>query len=201
VSLDDPDGRVEHVTTRDHYLLPRRVDFADLDEWLIGDEDDLTDPNPGDLEHVERLLRGIAYREREIARARDFAQAVRDRVAEWLEQEEKRLSTDHHRLVLEGYHRARLAEDPRAKTITLPSGTLTARAGQARWSIDADYFVPWAQAHAPELVRTKVEPALSEAKRALTVDNGNAVTQDGEVVPGVLVEPGETKFTVKAGDQ
>jgi hypothetical protein len=178
--------------------------YEDLDLFMVGDETDLAEPPAlGDVEHVERLLRGLAWRQRKIQQARDLVEAEKQRLAEWLEEQEHRYDPSFHLQVLEGYHRARLADDPKAKTISLPSGTLTARAGQPRWEIDAEAFVPWAQTYAASLLRTKVEPAVAEIKKALQVDpdRGVAVDGTGEIVPGVHVEPAETRFTVKVGEE
>lgn len=173
----------------------------DLDQHLIGDEVDLTPPQLGDIEHVDRLLRGVAWRRKRLADCRALVDAKRAELDEWLADQETKFSTEFHEDVLAQYHRARLADDPKAKTISLPSGTLVARAGQPRWSIDAEQFVPWATAHAPDLLRTKVEPALSEAKKALGVDGTNAVDADGSVVPGVVVEPAQVNLSIKVGDE
>jgi Bacteriophage Mu Gam like protein len=172
--------------------------YDDLDQHLIGDEAELTEPHLGDEAHVERLLRGLAWRNRKIAQARELVESERQRLAEWLEEQEHRYDTSFHLTVLEGYHRARLADDPKAKTISLPSGTLTARTGQPKWDIDAETFIPWALANRGDhLLRVKHEPDRAEMKRTLTIEGGNAVTDNGEVVAGVVIEPAEVKFSVK----
>lgn len=178
--------------------------YEELDLFMVGDEMELAEPPAlGDVEHVERLLRGLAWRQRKIQQARDLVESERQRLAEWLEEQELRYDPSFHLQVLEGYHRARLADDPKAKTISLPSGTLTARAGQPRWDIEAEAFIPWAQTYAPELLRTKVEPALAEVKKTLGADpeRGVAVDGTGSPVPGVHIEPADVRFTVKVGDQ
>ena len=174
--------------------------WQDLDEHLIGDEDELHDDRPMDLERAERLLRARARRIREMEQWEMVAQAERDRLEAWLADHRKRLSTEWIDQQLEAFHRARLADDPRAKSISLPSGTLVARQGQPAWDINPDVFLPWAQSHAPDLVRVKHEVDRAAVKKALLVEGGNAISADGEVVPGVQVADAEVRFSIK-GDE
>src|SRR3546814_14798581 len=86
----------------------------DLDLHLIGDEDDLQPPQLGDIEHVDRLLRGIAWRRKKMAEARALVDTRRAEQDEWLAEQEKRYDTSFHEDVLAQYHRARLPDDPKA---------------------------------------------------------------------------------------
>lgn len=178
--------------------------YDDLDAFLVGDEDELREPLLGDVEHVERLLRGLAWRHRKIAQARSLVESETARLAEWLAEQEKRYDTSFHLQVLEGYHRARLADDPKARTISLPSGTLTARAGQPSWQVDAEVFVPWALKALPDAVRTKHEPDKQALKKLVPTEVDKVavtpVTADGTAVPGVVVEPPVTHFAVKVDE-
>lgn len=177
--------------------------WQDLDDHLIGDEADLaefTDDTPWDLDRVERLLRTRARRVRRQQQAQMLYDAEKERLDDWLGREKERHSTDWIDQQLEAFHRARLADDPRAKTINLPSGQLVARQGQPVWDINPDMFLPWASSHAPDLVRTKVEVDRPAVKKALVVEGPNAISPDGEVVPGIVVEPAEVRFSVK-GDE
>jgi len=99
--------------------------------------------------------------------------------------------------MLDHYHREVFAADSKKKTIPLPGVQLKSRAGQDAWAFDADLFLAWADEHAPELVRVKREPNAAEAKKALTAAGGGvAVNADGVVVAGVVITPGETKFSI-----
>lgn len=176
--------------------------FDDLEQHLIGDEADLDTPAVGDLDAVERLLRGMAWRRRKIAQARELVDAMKARLDDWFAAQERRYDCSHHEQVLVAYHQARLADDPKAKTISFPSGTLSSRAGQPRWVIDDEAFLPWATTYATDLVRVRHEPDRDAIKRTLQVDErGVAVDGAGEIVPGVLVEPAEVSFKVKVGDE
>lgn len=174
--------------------------WDDLEQHLIGDEAELPEVL-GDLDHVERTLRAIAWRRRKIAQAEQVAQAVIERAQEHVAAERKRFDPAFLEDRLRAYHRARLADDPKAKTLRFPSGELTARKQPERWDIDDETFLAWAQRTGrAEFVRTKVEVDRQAAKRRLSVKDGIVVTDDAELVPGVSVTPGDIALTVKTGD-
>jgi len=179
--------------------------WDDLEQHLIGDEPDLADlPALGDIAHVERLLRGVAWRRRKIEQARHLVGTERQRLTDWLSEQEHRYDPAFHLAVLEQYHRARLARDPKAKTISLPSGSLVARKLPDRWEFDDDAFLAWAQDHRTDLVRMR-DPEVDKpaAKKALRVlDDGQIIDgASGEFVPAVTVTPGDISFAVKTEEQ
>lgn len=180
--------------------------YDDLDAAVAGDEPDYdTEPEtPDDQDHANRLLRRYARVLREV----DAVNEVYDAEIERIEVRRR------HRLdildgqkawlaqALEMYHRARLADDPNAKSIELPNGTLKSRRQQPEWTFDPDVFVAWAAEHHPDLVRVPAPPAPAPdkvaAKKALSVADGTAVDpSSGEVVPGVTVEERGPSFTVE----
>ena len=74
------------------------------------------------------------------------------------------------------------------KTISLPAGKVSTRAGSDRWTVDNETFLTWARINAPTVIRVREEAALSEVKVTfIPTDDGRAVTDEGEVVPGVQV--------------
>lgn len=160
---------------------------------LLGDNPDPTLP--------DRMLRAVARERRKVAQAEAVVAAEKERLDTWLHEQRARHDTSFLEAALAGYHEARLARDPRARTIHLPSGTLVARQQPDRWEIDDEVLLDWAALHFPGLVRTKVEVDRATTKKALTVtDDGSTVTADGDPVPGVLVEPGGIGFTVKPSE-
>lgn len=175
---------------------------------FMGDEPDLTavpEP-PQDAEDANRKLRRIAALRARLAEHDAFHQAETRRLDEWLDRVETPLRRQIRWLAegLEMWHRAVLADDPTRKTISLPCGTLKARAQQPAWSFDDEVFIAWAVEHAPSLVRIpEPKPAVdrSATKQALGFDPGVdgagwAVTAEGEVVPGVTVTVRPPSFTV-----
>lgn len=167
-------------------------ELSDFDEeGLLGDAVDPSLP--------DRLLRRIARERRKLAEAEAVAQAERERIEAYLDRSRKAHDTSWLEGQLAGYHEARLARDPRLKTIHLPSGDLVARKAPDRWEFDEDFLV-WAKENATELTRVKFEVDRTEAKRRLKVHGSVVVSVHGEAVPGVTVEPGGISFTAKPSE-
>lgn len=180
----------------------------DLADWLVGPDPDFDAEvaPPADADEADRRLRLLAKVRREIAEVERHAADEIDRVNAWAE---SRYSVLHGRAQwltdgLEMWHRAVLSEDPSRKSISLPCGTLKSRAQQPEWAFDDEVFLPWAEVHAPSLVRVpEPKPAVDRnaAKKALlTVEVGEGVhsilTEEGEVVPGVTVTVRGPSFSV-----
>lgn len=177
--------------------------YADLDDQLaeIGDPDDdrfVIDS----LDAANWAVKKIAVHAAKVAEAEAFVQRERDRLTVWLDGERTKAleSTSFLAGLLRRYHEDRLAEDPKAKTIHLPAGDLTARKGPDRWDIDEPTFLTWAQDNLREdVIRRRVEvdrQALKRAPYRVTV-SGTVVDPDGEVIPGVTVTEGEVRYSVK----
>jgi len=189
-------------------------EYAALDAELAGPDpeyDAEVPAAPGDPEGVNRALRRLArhHRERDAVTAVHQAELdrVRDRLDARLEIVDKAIAWEEEGLGM--YHRARLADDPTAKTLHLPSGTLKSRGQQPAWAYDDVVFIAWAERHRPDLVRTpepKPEVDKAAAKKVLVVpalaadESGPAVTVDGEVVPGVTVTVRGPSFSVDFGE-
>lgn len=81
-------------------------------------------------------------------------------------------------------------------TYKLPNGKIERRKGRESTKVDdPDAFVSWADKHAPDAV--KRTPLVSALKGWPQTDDGELVTPDGEVVPGVRVVVGEPTVTIK----
>ena len=166
-------------------------------------DDPFDDPAP-EQEHVGFVVRDMATADwalRKIARS----QAKVDEVAAYVEWERQQLdrilseAKDRHAStvgffgpLLEEWHRKRLEEDPKEKTIRLRSGELVARRSPDTVRVlDSDGFV-CAHGFDSPLVNVKAVPNLSAVKAA--------VLKDGESLPGVEVVPGEVVFKAKPGE-
>lgn len=182
----------------------------DLTEYLAGPDPDYdTDPEPPqDADEANKRLRRLARIRAEIEAVEDQARTQIEQINAWAE---RRYEVLHNRARweregLEMWHRAVLADDPSRKTISLPCGTLKARAQQPVWEFDEPTFLAWAVEHAPDLVRIPVpKPAIEKVavKKALVAVDPlgegcgvHVVTAAGEVVPGVTVTVREPSFTV-----
>lgn len=184
-----------------------------LQDWLAGPDPDWLDtpeppPAAADSTEADRWLRHLGRLDAEAADIeRQFADEI-ERMRAWREDRLSGVDRRRERLraSLAAYHAAVLELDPKAKTITLPSGTLKARAQQDEWTVDADQFIPWAADNAPDLLRVP-EPqpapdktALKQAVDVVRLSDGTLVpvTAEGEPVPGVVVIERGPKFTVEA---
>ena len=179
-------------------------EYHDLDADLGGDQDYDAPVEPfADIEGANRGLRRLARHLRERDAVVSVHQAEIDRIQKRLDDRleivEKAITWETEGLEL--FHRGALAQDPTAKTLHLPYGTLKARAQQPAWDIDDTVFVPWAAEHAPDLLRIVApKPDRTAMKTALKVTEDFPVTVEGEVVPGVVVTPRDPSFTVQVAE-
>lgn len=179
-----------------------------LDEYLqlineVPDQDMLVKPafEITTKEQAVWALRKIAAVERARKEAQDAANAEVGRISRWLDDEELRANQARKHLdyLLEQYHRTQLAENPKAKTIKLPHGTLRFRSQQPQFTRDDAVIKKWAAEDMPEVLVAQ-EPKLdwTRLKKALVIQDGVAIIADtGELVPGVEVEVRPDKFTVE----
>lgn len=184
--------------------LEQDLNEQDLAEFLAGPDPDYTaDPEPPqDADEANRRLRRLARIRADIAQVEETAARQIDQINEWAESRYQVLHGKARWLEegLEMWHRAVLADDPSRKSISLPCGTLKSRAQQPEWSFDDEVFLPWAEVHAPELVKVQVRSSVDRnaAKHAIVVldDGRHIVSGTGEVVPGVTVTVRPPSFSV-----
>ena len=134
-----------------------------------------------------------------IAEKERFAQAEHDRITIWLTGEVETLQTRGAYFVnlLEDYAR-REREDKDRKSVALPHGKVSTRWTQPKFNINDDLFVPWAEQNAPELLRVKKEPSLTEMRERLVIQDGALIHRDlGCVVEGARAAAAELSITIK----
>lgn len=188
--------------------------MSDLAESLAEALDELDHPQTAGDESNGRFiitntgqadwaLRKITQRDRRVADVTALAAREIERIRTWAEAEVRSANDDRAYFagLLEEWHRTLLAEDPKAKTVKLPHGTLSARQSPATWTFDDEPFIAWAQSNAPALLRIKTEVNKVQAKKDLELhtqsDGEMVVVLQGEHVPGVAVTPGDVQFSVK----
>lgn len=182
----------------------------DLDEYLAGPDPDYTAPPeaPQDADDANTRLRRLARIRADIAQVEETAARQIEQINAWAE---RRYEVLHNQARweqdgLEKWHRAVLAEDPSRKTISLPCGTLKARAQQPEWEFVDETFIRWAQKWAPGLVRVpEPKPQVDRAavKKALNVpadlqpgESGHVYDSEGDIPPGVTVTVRPPSFSV-----
>lgn len=181
-------------------------DLPDLDDVLLGQEPDYDETEVADIDlaTADRYLRRIVHLD-------DAYEADATIVNEQIAQLERWKAHRYEAYMsqrgwlsarLQRFHEAALSLDPRSKTIRLPAGELRMRAQQDALSIDGEQFIPWAKEHRPDTLR---EVPATYAVDVRTVRsalvNGFVVDADGEVAPGVTVEPREPKFSIEVGTE
>jgi DNA repair exonuclease SbcCD ATPase subunit len=148
---------------------------------------------------IDCALKQIKHRKQQI----EAQVQERDRLIEeinlWLADvtQEDREEVERLEGLLREYHERRLRENPKAKTIKHPFGTLEARKSPDKWNYREDDLLRWMKENRPDLVRVKEEPNKQDLKKKAKVKDGWVYTEDGERVEGVMVTPGEVKFSVK----
>lgn len=161
-------------------------------------DDELESVPVADLHRADYVLGLIGRARRVRDEELDVIRAERDRLdllATAIKERCARVE-DWYGPQLSSFHRALLADDPKRRTISLPHGTLRARAQQDEWTFGPE-FTEWAEASGrDDLVRVKVEPDRTAAKKRLLVLSDGRAALDGEVVPGVSVQGREPKFEV-----
>lgn len=184
--------------------------------------DDLTDhmttvteagPPTGDgvfvvdsLEKADWAVRKVAQARRHLAEAADLANSERARIDEWLADQTARCEqkTAFFEELLARYHRDLLVDDPKAKTVRLPSGDLVARKQPDSLVVDGgDDTIEWVGIRFPDAVVVKRTVDKNALKRKLVAGENDRVEgteavdpETGQVVPGVWFKVGEVSFKV-----
>ena len=126
-----------------------------------------------------------------------IADAEIERIQAWAEHEsrEPMRDIDYFEGILTEYAMAQRAEG--RKTISTPYGSVKSRMGSTKYIVDdPDAFFEWARQNRPDFIRVKEEADLPTMKQFLPSDA--AVDPDsGEVIPGLLVEPGSPSYKVE----
>jgi Bacteriophage Mu Gam like protein. len=159
---------------------------------------EITDLNS--LNWAFRKLKAYKAKEKEIE---EVAQNERDRIDAWEEEEKKKIqdSIKFFQGLINEYHMKLLAEDPKAKTLSTPYGKSKARTVKAQpEKADENAILQHVLNNGMD---EYIKPTLKwgEFKKNLKlveVDGKKVVVdENGQIVPGVIVKPEETKFTVE----
>ena len=134
----------------------------------------------------------------------NIAQREHARMDEWLIRVNGRFESDvsYFEAILTQYARNQRQNEGR-KTIDTPYGVVKSRATQSKFKVDnVDEFLQWAAIFAPHLINVKTSPNLTALKDFASQEETHtlgsvAMTIDGEIIPGVTVEPADINFTVE----
>ena len=152
----------------------------------------------GEATWAVRKYRALQHRVEESV---SIAEAEIKRITEWRDTQVKKHEgeAEFFKAILTEYAlKQRVALD--RKSIDTPYGVVRTRNSTPKWEVDADQFIPWAKENAPELVTVVEKVALAAAKKALEVEDTSlglvAITQHGEVVPGISIEAGNVTVNI-----
>lgn len=133
------------------------------------------------------------------------ARADRDTWVAWYQQKIKEITeqTDFDTMNLERMLADYFATVPHKTTktqesYTLPCGKLILKKQNPEYTRDDKTVIEWLKANKmPQFVKVKEELDWSGLKAATGVFEGNVVTEDGEIIPGITVTDREAKFVVE----
>jgi hypothetical protein len=151
----------------------------------------------GGKAEADWALRKLARAKAAVAENDALYQLELDRLTEWQGAANRphELDIEYFEAILRNWHQEQLDADPKAKTIKLPAGTLSARQNPTSITItDPEAFIAWAKANQPGWVRTKAEPAKSEIKDGATRKDDKLIDGNGEVIPGVEMADGDVSW-------
>ena len=134
----------------------------------------------------------------------EIAKADQERINSWLVRVNGRFDADvsYFEAILTQYARNQRNDEGR-KTIDTPYGVVKSRATQSKFKVeDPEQFLQWASINAPQLVNIKASPNLTALKEFASAEETQtlgavAMTIDGEIIPGVTVDPANINFTVE----
>ncbi|HSH52363.1 MAG TPA: host-nuclease inhibitor Gam family protein [Bacteroidales bacterium] len=165
-----------------------------------------------DSEHKDRFkvtdessanwaLRKIAQHQKQMEQNNLVAEEEIYKIETWNKQvnNEAQQSIDYFQSLLAEYAAEKRKENPKMKTIKLPSGKLTFRKQQPRWNFDDEKAAlkSLKENDAADLIKVTEKPKLAEIKKAFIVKEGKVVNPDtGQIVEGITVENQPDKFGV-----
>jgi phage host-nuclease inhibitor protein Gam len=153
-----------------------------------------------DKEQAEWCLRQISRLLSKREEVKSLAQAEIEKITAWKNDQTESIqkSISFFEFLLIEYHQQIFKENPKAKTIKLPSGRLEARKAQPEYLRDKETMLPWVEQNRPEFVITKKELDWAGLKKVLKYENGMGIDPDtGEAVPGLNVVDRGINFRVK----
>jgi hypothetical protein len=140
---------------------------------------------------------------RSIRQAEATAQVEVGNIQAWLQdfKTEQQQTIDYFESLLRPYARRELTGSKK-RSLKLPKGVLGFRKANETYIKNNDTLLKWADASAPEWVKTKREVDWATIKGACTISGDKLVTPDGEIVSGVTVEiPADDIFYTKTEEK
>lgn len=168
--------------------------MSEMREEVLEEQEELEDVAIFDDTSAEMLLKRIREADEQYERMeawydrqKEKAKALHDRTVEWAE-----------RCLRAYFEYLPVKKTKTQMSYELPSGKLVLKAQQPEYERSDETLIPWLKENKPEFIKIKESTDWMELKKVLQIgpDGTTMCTEDGEVVPGIKVEPREPKFTV-----
>lgn len=156
-----------------------------------------------DKDSANWCLRKMRALKAEIEDNNRIAREEIERIQRWQEEVNEPLerSMQYFEALLAEYHFGIYSEDPKAKTIKLPHGTLKMRAQQPEFVRDEKALLEYLRRNGrTNFIEIIEKPKWGEYKKVVQLaGDGRTVvdSQTGEIVEGVTAEPRPPKFSVE----
>lgn len=152
-------------------------------------------------------MRKLLSLRKKMAENEAIADAERTRIDAWLQHANGKFDGDvaYFEAILTRYAQQQRASEDR-KSIETPYGVVKSRATQDKFKVtDEDEFFKWAEENLPDAIVIKRSPSLTALNKAVTVESTDtlglvAMSEHGEIIPGVAVEPGGVNYTVEVAE-
>lgn len=152
-----------------------------------------------DLDGVNWAFRKIMAYNSKRAELEALARAEIERIQSWLAQESKQINDgiSFFEALLTEYAVIQREVDPKFKAST-PYGKISFRKQQPQWEYQEETVIQSLKdAGLNDLIRVKEEPNKVEIKKSLTVVDGRAVDQDGQIIDGITIIERPDKVEIK----
>ena len=162
--------------------------------------------NDGQATWAMKKLRTVLKQQQEQVAIAEHEMAL---IQQWIDDAKKRneWTIRYFENLLGDY--ARRQREQGIKTVTTPYGKAATRMSDVKIACgNPDQFIAWAEQNLPQGVRIKKEVAVSVLKEAIKSGELNAVyesqqllTNEGEVIPAILVVPPSVAVRIVTGKQ
>lgn len=179
--------------------LNKDLEVAALEEGFVVDT----------LEKLSWVIRKVAYFQKEIDEVNDLAELEINRINEWKDKQLNQLESNKNFLSNKAfeYHYKVLQEDPKKKSISTPYGKVksTNRKPSVE-KVNEDELKMFVKVNKPYLLEVQEVEKLNwaELKKQLNIVEINGefkvVDDDGQLVSGVTVKPGDITFKVEVSE-
>ncbi|MCP8969699.1 host-nuclease inhibitor Gam family protein [Ectobacillus ponti] len=155
------------------------------------------------LDSLNWVFRKVAALKSKEAEVKSLADAERIRINQWENGELLAIhsSLNYFEALITNYHAQQLAENPKAKTLSTPYGKSKSLAKKAApKQVDKEALLTYAkEVGFTEFIKEEVK--WGELKKHLYVHEVDGqqivIDEDGQIVPGVAVEPAGVSFKVE----